>query len=289
MYESADYSQNDAGPFKPVADILFGYLYNIIYEPENASLDIQQLPEAFRDVGKELQYLGSTVSETRDLANELARGNLNCSLPQSDNEIASSLKMLHSSLRYLTWQTQQVAKGDYNQRVNFMGDFCLSFNNMIELLEKRRKNAIKERTNLELYMQQILENCPNPILLFDRQGNLSYASNSLFRYCKKARNTEILGKHILDILKCIASEDSLDEIEQLYKNVLFEKHMCETDQDIDLGDPDFHGRFKIQIIPFLDNDGNTESIIVFLAKMSHGMAIMGQEVSASENDDEYHS
>ena len=275
--ESADPSRDESGSYKPVADLLFGYLYNIIYKPENASLDIKQLPETFRDLGKGLQFLSNSISETRVLAKELARGNLNCDLPKSDNEIASSLKMLHSSLRHLTWQTQQVAKGDYNQRINFMGDFSMAFNNMIELLEKRRKTAIEEKTKLELYMQQILENCPNPILLFGSQGNLSYASNSLFRYCKKATDSDILGKHIHEVLTHIATGKSLYEIEQLYNNVLFEKRMCETDQEIDFGDPDFHGHFKIQIMPLLDKDGNTEGIIMFLSDMTENIARLEAE------------
>lgn len=37
--------------------------------------------------------------------------------------LASQLKNLQASLKHLTWQTQQIAKGDFSQKVDFMGDF----------------------------------------------------------------------------------------------------------------------------------------------------------------------
>lgn len=37
--------------------------------------------------------------------------------------ISSSLKNLQATLKHLTWQTSQVAKGDFTQKVDFLGDF----------------------------------------------------------------------------------------------------------------------------------------------------------------------
>ena len=46
-----------------------------------------------------------------------------------------SLKALHSNLRHLTWKTQQIAAGDLEQRVDFMGDFSTAFNSMTQQLK----------------------------------------------------------------------------------------------------------------------------------------------------------
>jgi diguanylate cyclase (GGDEF)-like protein len=116
----------------------------VIYSPDNARLDIDKLPEDFRELGEGLKYFAECLIETRDLAKALAKGDLNGKLPSPDNEIAAPLKSLKSSLKHLAWQSQQVAKGDYKQRVSFMGDFAAAFNAMIEQLDKHRKELMEE-------------------------------------------------------------------------------------------------------------------------------------------------
>ena len=46
-----------------------------------------------------------------------------------------SLKALQSNLRHLTWKTQQIAAGDLDQTVDFMGDFSTAFNRMTQQLK----------------------------------------------------------------------------------------------------------------------------------------------------------
>jgi C4-dicarboxylate-specific signal transduction histidine kinase len=69
----------------------------------------------------------------REFSSALASGNLEES-PLPRNLLASPFKQLHAALRHLTWQTERIAKGDYSQRVHFMGDFSNAFNSMIETL-----------------------------------------------------------------------------------------------------------------------------------------------------------
>jgi len=69
----------------------------------------------------------------------LSRGDLKVTVPAAQNILASPFKELHSRLVHLTWQAEQVARGDYGQRVDFMGDFSRAFNAMVESL------ALKER------------------------------------------------------------------------------------------------------------------------------------------------
>ena len=131
-----------------VASLFFSYLRDMIYDPQNAALDEESIPEPFADVGKGMLYLNSLLVEAKAFANELSNGNLNCDVPSAKNEIASPLKSLHATLRHLTWQAQQVANGDYSQRVNFMGDFSEAFNNMIVQLEQQRIENEDEKRQL---------------------------------------------------------------------------------------------------------------------------------------------
>ena len=130
------------------AETLFNYLRDVIYDPDNASLDLGSLPEDFQDFGSGLKYFVDCVMETKTLAQALSKGNLNSEAPSAHNEIASPLKSLQASLRHLTWQTQQIAKGYYHQRVDFMGDFSKAFNVMAQQLDERRKYDNQEKQEL---------------------------------------------------------------------------------------------------------------------------------------------
>jgi diguanylate cyclase (GGDEF)-like protein len=129
---------------RPVEEVIFDYLRDVVKNPARAVLELDKLPENFQNVGKGLVYLVQCLAETTTLAKSLSQGDLNGPWPSRGNDMASPLKALHATLKHLTWQTQQVAKGDYNQRVNFMGDFSLAFNSMIEQLDQRRTELLNE-------------------------------------------------------------------------------------------------------------------------------------------------
>ena len=130
--------------------VLFEYLRDVIYEPKKASLNIDDLPEEFQQFGSGLKFFTECVMEMNALAIALSKGSLDEELPSRDNEIAAPLKSLHASLRHLTWQAQRIAKGDYNQRVAFMGEFSGAFNKMVEQLAEREQH-------LEEKIKQIVE------------------------------------------------------------------------------------------------------------------------------------
>jgi hypothetical protein len=69
----------------------------------------------------------------------LAQGELSDIKLAPSNYLASPFKELHSRLRHLTWQAKQVAKGDYSQRVDFMGEFSEAYNAMVIALEHNEK------------------------------------------------------------------------------------------------------------------------------------------------------
>lgn len=130
-----------------VAKLLLDYISNVVYDPAQAVLDMEKLPEEFQNFGEALVYFSNCVIETNAFSQAISSGCLDVKLPPKENEMASPLKSLHASLRLLTWQTQQIAKGDYRQRVDFMGDFSEAFNTMTQQLELQRSALLKEIEN----------------------------------------------------------------------------------------------------------------------------------------------
>lgn len=81
----------------------------------------------------------ATFNDMSEFIKALAEGNLEVSAPPRRNLLASPYKQLQANLLHLVWQTQQIAAGDFTQRVHFMGDFSTSFNSMVEALEEKRR------------------------------------------------------------------------------------------------------------------------------------------------------
>lgn len=128
----------------PAAKLMLDYLRNVISRPDQADLSIEKLPEGLREFGTELQHFAEHVMENEKLAESLSRGELHVELPSRDNIMASPLKNLHATLMHLTWQARQVAMGDYQHRVVFMGEFASAFNTMAEQLERQRRELMEE-------------------------------------------------------------------------------------------------------------------------------------------------
>ncbi len=111
----------------------------LLEEPKKASLDLDTVDAEHQNLGKGLQYFGHILNVTRDYAFALSNGDIKVPAPKQPNEIAAPLK----ALRHMTWQTQQVAKGDYQQRIDYMG-VSEAFNTMVVQLDDWQKALVEE-------------------------------------------------------------------------------------------------------------------------------------------------
>jgi diguanylate cyclase (GGDEF)-like protein len=125
-------------------EILFDYMSNIYFFNPQEPLDLDLLDDELRDLGEGLIHLEESLTACNKYAIDLSRGNLDADLPPVSNEISSALKTLHASLRHVTWQSKQVADGDYTQKVDFMGEFADAFNRMVDQLAERQEKLEKE-------------------------------------------------------------------------------------------------------------------------------------------------
>jgi len=121
-----------------------------------AKIDIKKLDdEGDRKFGEMMNQLIDFMQQIHEFIIPLSRGELHeIGLP-SNNFLASPFKELHSQLLHLTWQTKQIANGDYKQRVDFMGDFSEAFNSMVISLDHNEKLLKKKIDELEKALSQV--------------------------------------------------------------------------------------------------------------------------------------
>jgi soluble cytochrome b562 len=128
--------------------------------------------EREQNLVKVMNQLITFMKEIHDFIIPLSKGELAEIKISPKNFFGSPFKELHSRLLHLTWQANQVAKGNFSQRVDFMGDFSEAFNNMIVSLDNNEKTLKKKIDELEEAFSHIVK----------LEGILPICS-----YCKKIR------------------------------------------------------------------------------------------------------
>lgn len=102
--------------------------------PELESLDgLPELTQSFLDLRGHLVLIADG-----DLSQDLLTRGF----------IAGLLKKHVANLRHLTWQVEQVSLGDFTQRVDFLGEFSTSFNNMVIQLDTTLKHLRETKESL---------------------------------------------------------------------------------------------------------------------------------------------
>ncbi|MDP8285446.1 MAG: hypothetical protein RAP03_02165, partial [Candidatus Electryonea clarkiae] len=87
-----------------------------------------ELPEGYPDneIKQAVGYINRFIEEydsATGVIYNLSKGELNFDIPKGKISFLQSLKSFQANLKTLTWTTQQIAKGDFSQQVNFMGEF----------------------------------------------------------------------------------------------------------------------------------------------------------------------
>jgi len=121
---------------------LAGLFRDFIYSkalPDDLPADlsgIEGLPELYADM---IAFRNTLVA--------LSRGDLSRAM-DSKGFLPGVVKDLQAGLKHLTWQTQMIARGDFTQRVDFMGEFSEAFNAMVAHLSMSVKALNKANQDL---------------------------------------------------------------------------------------------------------------------------------------------
>ncbi len=149
----------------------------------------------FAKVQQAVAYLAQCLTESNQFLSEVAAGNLAATPPDRKNFLATGIKELHAGLKHLAWQANQVALGDYNQKVSFLGEFSESFNKMTAQLKEREEKLKQQSQVLEQsneLMKSVMDNLNESIVVLSQD-------NHEIVYLNRAAKILLLGNH--DVVK----------------------------------------------------------------------------------------
>ena len=182
--------------------------------------ELKSESEELAELREAVLYLSGLLSESNEFLKHLQAGELDVKPPGRHNFLAGNLKELHSALKHLTWQANQIANGDYSQKVDFLGDFSASFNSMIHQLAEREaklKHQSVELSDMVELIKSIVDGLKDWIVVIDSESDeiiyTNQSANQLFYDMEIEKNT--CGK------KCELIEQ-LRKQSQDCKNSIFE-------------------------------------------------------------------
>lgn len=125
-----------------IESFLDSILLNKPVEPMDDPGDLQVIQDKFI-------RLSNLLQELKRYAVRLSSGDVNAPTPSRENFIAAGLKQLQAQMLHLTWQAQRIAQGDYRQQIDFMGEFSMAFNEMVDQLRNREASLREQQDAME--------------------------------------------------------------------------------------------------------------------------------------------
>lgn len=136
----------------------------------------EELPDnELRQLFKYYNRLIGEFEHAADFSYALSRGDLDYNQNQGNMVIMQSFKSLQASLKHLTWITQQIAGGDFNHQVDFMGDFSVAFNEMTRQLKEAFETINAQNRQINTLLESIL-----PPRVIDELNTYGYSAPRQF-------------------------------------------------------------------------------------------------------------
>ena len=188
--------------------------------------NMKSTSEELADLQEAVSYLSDCLTESNEFLRHLRMGELDVKPPSRHNFLAGNLKELHSALRHLTWQANQVAHGDYSQSVSFLGDFSVSFNQMIgQLAERESQLKVQSELLTETLemMKSVMDGLREWVVVTSQEnGEIIYTNLAAQTFRQEMEQTAQGCRSYLDMMGYLQSYR-----EDRYENRIFE-YQCDV-------------------------------------------------------------
>jgi signal transduction histidine kinase/ActR/RegA family two-component response regulator len=136
--------------------------------------------------------------------------------------------------------------------------------NKIAAISKENLNKIvaDKKSELEKYMNLLLENCPDIIMLFDRDGKIVYCTDAFLKRGHIPGFGILQGSTYSTLFVRFTSPDFLAQIDNIYEQTYIQIKSVTAHETIDFGGDGNPRDYRIQATPMINDKGRPMGIMV---------------------------
>ena len=129
---------------------------------------------------------------------------------------------------------------------------------------KKNINSVlsADRLRLEKYMNLLLENSPEMVLLFDQSGRFVYCTEVFLKNTGIANYGLINARTLREVFTLFANDLWIDRIESCFREAKERKKTVTVDETADLGNGDGNRNYKIRFTPMIGESGQLEAMML---------------------------
>jgi len=174
-----------------------------------------------------------------------------------DKDASNRIDALLDAQKKLTLEIKKL--GRENKRIK-----NINARNQASFEAKNRLSDIisVDKSKLEKYMNLLLDNSRDYILIFDKKGEIAYCTESFLKVCHFAGFGLIKGKTYQEILGRFLTGDINNKIEQLLNPGMEKAAAPESEQAIDFSGDGNLREYLIEVSPMWQDDGAVEGVMI---------------------------
>lgn len=119
-----------------------------------------------------------------------------------------------------------------------------------------------ERLKLEKYMNLLLENSPEIVLLFDQAGRFIYSTDVFLKHTHISNYGLINARTLREVFSLFAEDEWIDKIESYYNEAINLKDTITVDESADLSNTNDLRNYKIRFTPMIGDNGEAEGMMM---------------------------
>jgi two-component system, sensor histidine kinase and response regulator len=191
--------------------------------------------ECSSDPDDEIKQLTGKVNELIGLFLDISNAIKPLALGKLDEDFnprilfLSPFKQLQANLRYLTWQTQEIAKGNFSLRVDFMGDFSEAFNSMVAALGKAQQAAEEAQQAKSRFLANMSHEIRTPMNAIIGFVDLARNESDAEKRDEYLSLVATSGGHLLTIINDILDFSKAEAGELVLEAIDFDLHQMVHD------------------------------------------------------------
>ncbi|MDL2313557.1 response regulator [Desulfovibrio sp. OttesenSCG-928-C14] len=139
-----------------------------------------------------------------------------------------------------------------------------------------------EKTKQEKYLNLLLENSPDIIIMLDRDGRFAYCTAAFLRRAGFSHFSQVNGRPYLEVFKSFAEREWLERIHAKFTKAMTEKQTAVIEEDLDIGRSGNPRNYSIHFTPMLDEMGNAAAAIALFHDMTDIVRAKEQAERASK-------